>query len=131
MAVISRPRSDGLRMWIFRISAGTLQENDGPTSPAYSGTGEGRNNLAMANVPNVGPIPPGKYRIGKAYDDEHLGPCVMHLNPLPGTDTFGRDLFRIHGNNPANDASKGCVIVDHAPRLKINASQDRVLEVVA
>ena len=31
----------------------------------YSGHGEGKNNPAMQKVPNVGPIPVGKYTIGQ------------------------------------------------------------------
>lgn len=116
-------------MWGFRISTGAITANSLKIGTGYSGSGDGRGNPKMAAVPDVGPIPPGKYRIGPAYDDEHLGPCVMHLDPLPGTNVFGRSLFRIHGNNAANDASHGCVIAPPAARRAINNSRDRILEV--
>ena len=118
-------------MFGFQISTGKITQNGAEFGTGYSGHGEGRNNPSMANVPDIGPIPPGKYKIGPAYDDPHLGPCVMHLDPLPGTDTFGRSLFRIHGNNAANDASHGCVIAEPLIRGAINRSQDRVLVVTS
>lgn len=93
----------------------------------YSGTGPGRNNPNMQDVPDVGPIPAGKYKIGMAYDDPTLGKIVMHLDPLPGTNTFGRSLFRIHGDNVEHDASHGCVIAAKHIREMINTSRDRVL----
>lgn len=89
----------------------------GVTVWGYSGHGLGRNNPDMEKDQGIGPIPRGDYTIGHWYDDQHLGPVVMHLDPKSGTDTFGRSLFRIHGNNAANDASHGCIILDHATRL--------------
>lgn len=109
-----------------------MSENGKPRpEPVYSGYGEHRNDPSLCNVPNVGPIPPGKYRIGKAYQHEHLGPVVMNLDPLPGTNTFGRSLFRIHGDNKEHNASHGCIIAPRSLREAINASQDRILEVLA
>lgn len=106
-------------MFTYVISTGDLS-NDNIDSKetyiarCYSGAGttynQGRNNPYMCHVPNVGPIPPGTYSIGLPYDDDHLGPCVMHLEPYPETDTFNRSLFRMHGNNVANNASHGCII---------------------
>jgi hypothetical protein len=54
----------------------------------------------------------------------------MHLDPLPGTSTFGRSLFRIHGNNAVNDASHGCVILGPFIRRAIADSDDTDFEVV-
>lgn len=119
-------------MWAYKISPPAMSENGKlRREPVYSGFGGHKNDPAACNVPNVGPIPPGKYRIGKAYQHEHLGPVVMNLDPLPGTDTFGRSLFRIHGDNKEHNASHGCIIAPRSLREAINASQDRVLEVTA
>lgn len=117
--------------WIYDQSNGDLWHDGLLAGVGYSGTGDGRNNPAMQNIPNVGPIPEGLYTIGEAYDDDEggLGPCVMHLDPLTGTETFGRSLFRIHGNNTQNDASHGCVIMGPSIRHLIAASNDRTLEV--
>jgi hypothetical protein len=121
-------------MFEFNPKTGVMTQNGEPLEngdKCYSGTGDGRNNPSMEDVPNVGPIPRGRYRIGMAYDDAHLGPCVMHLDPLPGTNDFNRSAFRIHGNNASNDASHGCVICGPAMRALINASRDRVLLVTS
>jgi len=123
-------------MWIYRQSDGELMRDGAFEGNGYSGTGPGRNNHAMESVQGVGPIPCGQYTIGPAYDDVHqdgthgLGPCVMHLDPLPGTNTFHRSEFRIHGNNSANDASHGCIILGPAIRHLIDASRDRTLTVI-
>lgn len=116
--------------WTYRQTNGILMKDGEWEATGYSGTGEGRNNPAMQNVPDVGPIPVGQYVIGDAYDDpQGLGPCVMHLDPYPNTNTFGRSLFRIHGDNSEHDASHGCVILGPATRHLIDASDDRTLVV--
>jgi len=84
----------------------------------YSGTGAGRNNPAMQGIRNTGPIPQGTYNAtGVANTLNGLNsPNVIRLEPAAGTDTLGRDTFRMHGNNRANDASQGCPIVPPATR---------------
>ena len=118
--------------WGYQQSTGTLTKDGIFEGTGYSGTGAGRDNPAMQNVPNVGPIPQGSYTIGPEYDEvPGLGPCVMHLDAQPGTETFGRSEFRIHGNNAENDASHGCVILGPALRHLIAADVDKVLVVTA
>lgn len=118
--------------WVYKQSTGEILNGAIPEGRGYSGTGEGRNNPTMQDVPDVGPIPQGEYSIGDSYDDiGGLGPCVMHLDPLPGTDTFGRSLFRIHGDNSEHDASHGCVVLPPNIRHLIADSDDRILGVVA
>jgi len=118
--------------WTYSQTTGKLTEDNVFQGIGYSGTGEGRNNPAMQDVPDVGPIPQGQYIIGVAYDNRGgLGPCVMHLDPYPSTNTFGRSLFRIHGNDIDNDASHGCVILGPAIRQLISDSHDRTLLVTA
>lgn len=97
----------------------------------YSGTGEGRNNPDKESVQNVGPIPRGAYSIGQAYDHPHLGPCVMNLDPMSGTNAFGRTAFRIHGDNKTHDASHGCIICPPGLRHYIAASKYRILLVTS
>jgi hypothetical protein len=122
-------------MFTFDVRAGKLTENGAPVlggNSVYSGHGEGLNNPDMEQVQGVGPLPRGKYRVGPAYDDPHLGVCVMHLDPLPGTNEFGRSLFRMHGDNSHMDhtASDGCIIAPHDVRVHVSGALDRVLEVV-
>ena len=95
----------------------------------YSGHGVGLNNPDMQNVRDVGPIPQGIYDIGGATTTR--GPLTLPLT-RQGTDTFGRDSFRIHGDNSSDNqsASKGCIILRRSIREQINNSGARVLRVV-
>lgn len=116
--------------WTYKQAAGELTHDGVFEGTGYSGTGKGRNNNAAQGVPNLGPIPIGQYVIGPAYDEvPGLGPCVMHLDAYPSTNTFGRSLFRIHGDNVNHDASHGCVVLGPSIRHLIAASDDRTLVV--
>lgn len=118
--------------WRYQQSTGALTQDAEFIGTGYSGTGDGHNNPSMQDVQGVGPIPRGQYIIGEAYDNMGgLGPCVMHLDPYPNTNTFGRSLFRIHGDNPEHDASHGCVVLGPGIRHLIADSDDRTLVVVA
>lgn len=117
--------------WTYHQSTGEMVSPSGVISQGYSGHAEGRNNSDLQDVPKIGPIPQGTYLIGAAYDDPHLGPCVMHLDAMADTNTFGRSLFRLHGDDPQHDASEGCVIQPHDAREAISASDDRTLVVVS
>lgn len=117
--------------WTYRQSNGELSKDGTFEGNGYSGTAAGRNNPDMQAVQNVGPIPRGSYIIGHWYNDfQKLGPCVMALDALPGTETFGRNLFRIHGDNKNHDASHGCIILGPTLRAMIASSTDRQLDVV-
>ena len=122
--------------WQFSQSTGQWSYVDDQTGAVtsvgrgYSGTGEGRNNSAMQDVPNVGPTPQGTYDIGPGHHTPNTGPNTMNLTPRPGTDTFGRDLFRIHGDNASHNASHGCPIAPPDVRQQIYSSDDHVLRVV-
>lgn len=118
-------------MWTYHQKSGELLHDGAFEGTGYSGRGGGRNNPQAQQIPTSGPIPQGKYHIGPSYDHPHLGPCVMNLDALPETDTFGRDLFRIHGDNARHDASEGCIILGPSIRRLIAASGDHELEVLA
>jgi Protein of unknown function (DUF2778) len=119
-------------MWTFNQSNGTLSKDGVVIGEGYSGFGTGKDNPAMQNVHDVGPIPEGSYEIGPPQDTETHGPHVMALTPEEGTDTFGRGGFLIHGDSIANPgaASHGCIILPHDLRLEISASDDTRLQVV-
>lgn len=110
-------------MWVYKIATGALNRGSIFVGTGYSGAGvtleQGRNNPTLVQAYNIGPIPPGKYRIEPPRDSKTLGPCVFDLTPMPGTETFGRSLFRIHGNNLQNDASHGCIILGPSIRHEI------------
>ena len=115
----------------YSQSTGELTQHGTLVERGYSGFGEGKNNPEMQEVVGIGPIPQGTYIIGKAYDHAHLGPCVMNLDPVKGSETFGRSAFRLHGDNKTHDASHGCIIMGPATRHKVALSSDRKLVVVA
>jgi hypothetical protein len=121
-------------MWTFHIKTGAILNNGLKVGTGYSGYSDAANDSARVAEEAIGPIPPGKYKIGPAYQHAKLGPICMNLDPLPGTDTFGRSAFRIHGDNSTpdpHDGSHGCIVTGPAVRRAINNSRDRILEVVA
>lgn len=119
-------------MWVYEQRTGRLFADSGVlVGVGYAGTSHGRNNPEMQNVIDVGPLPCGDYVIGPAYDHPRLGPVTMNLTPDPANAMFGRDDFRIHGNNPENDASLGCIVQDRLVRKRVNTSTDKWLRVVA
>jgi hypothetical protein len=122
-------------VWKYKQKSGQLTNSTGSgVCIGYSGHGEGLDNPAMQRVPDIGPIPTGKYSIGTFFDDAGgKGPIVAHLTPLAETDTFGRTGFMVHGDNSGGNhsASHGCIILPHLIREAIMASSDRTLEVLA
>lgn len=116
--------------WTYIQSTGAMKFKNSIQGEGYSGHGVGRNNPSLEWMHDVGPIPAGKWKIEKpAYNDTHLGPCVMKLEPV-GHDAHGRTDFRIHGNNQTNDASHGCIILGPATREMIAHSDDIDLQVI-
>lgn len=119
--------------WTYDISSGTLTDPEGNfAGTGYSGrAGIWRNNPDQQHVVAHGPIPVGRYTIGPAHLSPHTGPITMNLDPLPGTDDFGRSAFRMHGDNANHDASEGCIIMGPSIRRQVDASHDRTLTVKA
>lgn len=117
--------------WTYDRRAQTLTDPEGNrlATNAYSGNGAGRNNPVMENVRNVGPIPAGTWRIGRARHSPRTGPISMDLTPTRGTNTYGRTAFLIHGDNLTHTASDGCIILSRSVRQQINQSSDRELVV--
>jgi hypothetical protein len=120
-------------MYKYSQSTGTLTQDGKFIATGYSGFQDGKNNPALQNVPNVGPIPQGLYRIGSARDTATHGPVVMPLTPEEGTETFGRSGFLIHGDSLLHPggASHGCIILRRDIRETIAASGDTQLTVTA
>ena len=122
-------------MIVFNRRAGRLYDAAGTliASGIWSGHNDAANDPTREREKGVGPLPKGVYMIGPLRDGGALGPDVMNLDPAPGTNTFGRSLFRIHGDNstPApHDASDGCIIAPHQTRIWIDAQKDRRINVV-
>jgi type VI secretion system (T6SS) effector TldE1-like protein len=120
--------------WTYSQTTGELQQDGEHVATGYSGTGAGKNNPVMQNVPNVGPIPRGNWTItGPPADTRDHGPCVLRLEPAAETDTRGRSGFLIHGDSKAQPgtASHGCIILPRAVRELLWQSGDHDLEVRA
>lgn len=120
--------------WKYSQSTGDLTGLGGArVARGYSGHGSGLNNPAMEQIEGVGPIPHGEWIIGEFFDDRGgKGPMVARLIATPGTETFGRSGFMIHGDNSKRDfsASEGCIVLPHVTRATVMASGDRTLMVV-
>lgn len=119
--------------WVYNQSTGELRHSGEVIATGYSGAGftgaAGRNNPAMEATANVGPIPSGQWHIGPAANSPNTGPNTITLTPA-GHNAHGRTNFRIHGNNAANNASHGCIIMPPAVRQQIIDSLDMILNVV-
>lgn len=120
--------------WTWDQSAGTLSDPDGKfVAGGYSGKRSGINNPAKQNQRAYGPIPQGLWRIGGLRRSAKTGPNIMDLTPEPGTNTFGRSAFQIHGDNGRGNrsASSGCIILAPQVRTMIGRSPVKLLRVVA
>ena len=117
--------------WEYSQHSKTLKHNGHIITTGYSGRNEGLNNPDMEGSPNVGPIPRGRYTIGRSYHHETKGPVTMKLS-LYGHNALGRSNFSIYGdNNRLNStASEGCIILNREARELISASGDAMLDVV-
>ena len=122
--------------WTYSQRSGILSRDGAPVAACYSGFGEGKNNGALQQVHDIGPIPRGHWAIGDPECVTEIGPhgpFVLPLRAREGTETYGRLGFLIHGDSVqhAGQASHGCIIVDRHTREAIAASHDHDLEVVA
>jgi hypothetical protein len=122
-------------MWTYSQSTGRLTTPAGDLAGfGYSGRGTSLNSPDSQDLTDVGPCPQGLWTIGEFFDDPGgKGPLVCHLTPQAETETFGRTGLMIHGDNSEanHTASEGCIILAHPLRQLIQASSDRLLEVVA
>jgi len=92
----------------------------------------GKNNPELQGMKCVGPLPQGKYTIGKWGDHGEVGPNSAPLTQIEG-ETFGRNDFLIHGpggEDPAN-CSKGCIVIPHDERMKVIALKPDTVTVTA
>jgi hypothetical protein len=122
--------------WTYEQSSGFLVAADGIKlfPPGYAGRGSGKNNPAMQNVKDVGPLPCGFYTMTELIEDDPItGRYTIVLVPDASNEMFGRDAFRIHGDSieePGN-ASDGCIVQYLDNRVTAWTSPDHRLEVVA
>lgn len=129
-------------MWTFAQRGGELLHDGKLEGRGYSGwddgdgvpePGEGKGDPSAQEQRSVGPIPRGRYHIGPMFFHQSKGRYVMRLTPLPGTNTFGRSHFLIHGDSVRRPGagSEGCIVLARALRILVGESRDHLLEVVA
>lgn len=117
-------------MWTYHQKTGELVRNGEVEAFGYSGAGDGKNNPDAQHIHNVGPIPRGTWTVTSlTIGNTPHGPYVLHLQPEPGTETFGRAGFLMHGDNVAHPgtASQGCIIMPRHVRETVWESGDRAL----
>lgn len=120
-------------MWTYSQNNGHLFADDGEVvAIGYSGNGAAKNNPSMQHVRGHGPTPQGMWKIAGKYDSAKVGKYALTLEPMLGTDTFGRSAFRIHGDSSTSpgEASDGCIIVPLAVRKRVWESGDHLLRVI-
>ena len=118
--------------WLYDQDTGHMLRDDRVIATGYSGAGDGKNNPEMEDVPNVGPIPLGKYLICGPRDTPTHGPYVLSLVPDAENEMHGRSAFLIHGDSVSKpgSASQGCIILPRHAREAIWESGDTNLEVI-
>lgn len=122
-------------MWNYEQATGALFLNSVYVGTGYSGGNEGKNpegknNPAMQNVPDIGPLPRGRYRIEAPVNSPT--PIAFPLTPASENEMYGRSGFMIHGDSLEGPgcASEGCIIQAKPVRERINASGDCDLAVI-
>lgn len=98
----------------------------------YAGHPPFVNDPAAQALVSRGPIPRGKYRVGRPFRHNRLGPAASFLEPFSDNEMFGRSGFFIHGDNSFGDqsASHGCIILKRSVREEIAKHLPIVLVVV-
>jgi hypothetical protein len=120
-------------MWTYAQKTGDLLQDGQKIATGYSGFDNGKNNPSMQAVPDMGPIPQGEWAIvGPPVNTPDHGPFVLHLQPAPTTNTFGRSGFLMHGDSIESPgcASHGCIIMARTVREQVWNSGDTDLEVI-
>ena len=120
-------------MWTLEQSTGHVSQDSAYKGTAYSGFGAGKNNPAMQDDRDIGPIPCGLYTMKAPFKSAVLGLFVMSLAPDPNNVMFGRDDFYCHGDSISHPgkASHGCMVASHFLRQMMWTSNDHELRVVA
>jgi hypothetical protein len=123
IAVIGFGISASAQTYTFYISSGRFISSEGWTTNGYSGNKinddgyDYRNRPQQTQAKNIGAIPTGTYYIVGVTDSKGVNTIVLSQDP--SNDMYGRDNFRIHGDNSSKNASQGCIILDANARTKI------------
>jgi RHS repeat-associated protein len=124
----------GLDEIVFDRGAGTLTYYGDGFSSTYHGVTTGKGGSTDPRAPWEGPIPPGTYtldpkRITEGWWGRDLtgdwGKYRVPLSPEPGTETYSRSGFFLHGGK--SPGSAGCIDVGANdrqlfPQIRTNTS---------
>ncbi|MCG7365869.1 DUF2778 domain-containing protein [Pantoea sp. ACRSH] len=118
--------------WTYKQSTGELFKDGKLIEKGYSGVLTNKNNPDREQVRGMGPIPRGKWRIGRHTSSK--GPLTITLVHVSGN-AYRRDMntFRMHGervHGVPGFASEGCIIMSHVTRLLVSKDIGATLEVV-
>lgn len=120
-------------MWTYNQQNGHLSRCGELQGVGYSGFGAGRNQAKYEPIPELGPIPRGKWEIHfPSFESQKCGPVCLRLTPCEGTETYSRSGFLIHGDscNHPGSASHGCIVIARVVRLEIEQSGDPDLQII-
>lgn len=121
-------------MWQYAIGSHVLTQNSVLiTNVVYSGYPPYLDDVSAIHIVGKGPLPPGDYTLLAAFDSDLLGPLAIPLNPEPTNLMYNRGGFFAHGDSLLRPGmgSHGCLVMPHEIRVKMSASLDRLLRVVA
>ncbi|WP_419964391.1 tlde1 domain-containing protein [Pantoea vagans] len=115
--------------WVYNVKSKAFSLNGlFQFSALYAGAEGYKNDTDYECAVNRGPLPRGKYRIGRPLaKHESAGLYVLPLTPHRDNAMCGRAGFLIHGDNGKGTASTGCIVASLTVRQKIAASGDREL----
>lgn len=126
-------------IWVYCQNTGKMYQEaedgteiSGTGGVGYSGAQGHINKYKSQHLRNLGPIPIGKYKIGKQRNSDSAGPGVLDLTPHSDTNTYGRDSFLIHGESDDGidrNSSSGCIIQNPNVRDEVANSGDDELQV--
>lgn len=115
----------------FIIGEGATAISLGSASAGYAFT---NNDESFTTLKDFGAIPTGKYKI-RVYSGSKFKnvPNVFDITPMQGTNTYGRNDFKIHGRGTteekkaktAAESSNGCIILEPNQRLKLKQYFDQ------
>ena len=117
-----------IRGEIFR---GVTPATNSFSADAYSGAPPYVSGPNATHIKNEGSIPVGTWTMQKGMYRASHGEFVFHLDEHPGTNTFGRDKFMIHGSKHFQQCvqdtgkcgasgSKGCIIMGYEDRRQLS-----------
>jgi hypothetical protein len=110
-------------MWRYSQTSGELCHNDEHIAYGFSGSRQGKNDPNFQSY-HFGPIPVGRYTIGRA---DNTG--IMQLQPAAENEMFGRSNFIVIPSLN-KDVKTGFIVLADFARKKVNDSQDRDLLVI-